>query len=78
MHWLLWITININIALEPPWWWVQTGSRDPSSDATSLQNTFDDLFFTYQVDLAFDGHIHYYTRSACYCTVFAIILILLY
>ncbi len=59
----------MNIALKPLWWWVQTGSQDPSSDATSLQNAFDDLFFTYQVDLAFYGHIHYYTRSACYRTV---------
>ena len=73
---ILWITINI--AFKPPWWWVQTGSQDPSSDATSLQNAFDDLFFTYQVDLAFYGHIHYYTRSACYCTVLAIILVSLY
>ena len=41
---------------------VQTGTQDPSSDSFALQNAFDDLFFTYQVDLAFYGHIHYYTR----------------
>ncbi|DBB06443.1 TPA: hypothetical protein ACH3X1_012001 [Trebouxia sp. C0004] len=54
-----WLVANFH----RPYVSANTGSQDPSSDATSLQNAFDDLFFTYQVDFAFYGHIHYYTRS---------------
>ncbi len=74
LSWVLYKAVCVVSALGPlvHVFCTQPGAEDPSSDASSLQNAFDDLFFTYQVDLAFYGHIHYYSRcvflpGGCFC-----------